>query len=136
MNQVTQLEKTVENLSRLFEANVQWQDEKTLLQEQTISIILETIQNVTAMINSTPCFSDSPHIQAYMVDDSDIDSNSEEDFKKMASGDFDPEEILEHQPGSSVSPKEVIFGPTYVHEKSKHSDLGGRSKLTSILSGI
>jgi len=115
---VTQLEKTVENLSRLFEANVHWQDEKTLLQEQTISIILETIQNLTAMINSTPCFSESQPIQAYMVDNSDIDSQSEEDIKKMASGDFDPEEILEHQPGSSVIPKEAIFGQAYGPDKS------------------
>lgn len=47
INQIGLIEHKVENFSKMFQTNLQWQDEKTSLQEETISFILETIQNLT-----------------------------------------------------------------------------------------
>lgn len=40
-------------LSELFMTNVAWQDEKTMLQEETIAFILDTMAQITTAPNPT-----------------------------------------------------------------------------------
>ena len=47
INQVSMLEHKVENLYKMVVTQNNKQDQKTFMQEQTVSFILNTIQNIT-----------------------------------------------------------------------------------------
>lgn len=45
-----ELKRRVDELMTMFTSNVQWQEKKTQIQEETVGFILETIQNLTDRI--------------------------------------------------------------------------------------
>lgn len=59
MYRLSQLEQKVASMSEMFATNLTWQDEKTMLQEETISFILETMQNLTDMLVPSSSFVNS-----------------------------------------------------------------------------
>ena len=68
------LEQKVSNLTNLFQGNRVWQFEKTVMQEQTMHLILETIANITALIQDSK--QGTPGNTTYLTEEDTLTSHN------------------------------------------------------------
>jgi hypothetical protein len=75
----------------MFHSNLTWQDEKTMLQEETMGFIIETIQNLTLLLNQTSNADSLASVVQKSIDVSCNASLTESDCQSSA--DFNPVEV-------------------------------------------